>query len=227
MSRAQPGTATPVATTATDVAVGSNRPKPQPVSLPALDASDSFLRKLVEALSQHPLLAKLLATDSLVRSAALAVVQIGEGRTPFKPLAVMRPESRLAIVGTISGRIDPRTYVRWEGATTALLSVRPADAAQLYVNVKPLFDDAYAELGHPGGNFDDAIVLAIRTLEDTPQPKLDPVLMRRPGYYEHDDPALRALLPVQKQLLLFGTANRQRVMSWLKHLAAALDLKVD
>ena len=38
-----------------------------------------------------------------------------------------------------------------------MLSVQPADAAQLYVNVKDLFDAAYAELGHPGGNFDEAI----------------------------------------------------------------------
>jgi hypothetical protein len=226
MSRAQPGPATPVATTATDVAVGAKRPKAQPVTLPALDASDAFLRKLVEMLSQHPLLANLVATEGLVRNAALAVVQIGEGRTPFRPLAVVRPTSRLSIVGTVSGRIDPRTYVRWEVATSALLSVNPADAAQLYVNVKPLFDEAYAELGHPNGNFDDAIVLAIRTLEDTPRPKVDPVLLRRPGYYEHEDPALRGLLPVQKQLLLLGPSNSQKVLNWLKQLAEALDLKI-
>jgi hypothetical protein len=115
--------------------------------------------------------------------------------------------------------------VRWEVATSALLSVNPADAAQLYVNVKPLFDEAYGELGHPNGNFDDAIVLAIGTLEDTPQVKVDPVLLRRPGYYEHEDPVLRGLLPVQKQLLLLGPTNSQKIMTWLKQLAEALDLK--
>src|SRR6185503_5277477 len=47
MSRAQPRTAIPAPTQATDVAVGSNRPKRQPMSLPKLDDSDTLLRELV------------------------------------------------------------------------------------------------------------------------------------------------------------------------------------
>ena len=43
-----------------------------------------------------------------------------------------------------------------------------SEAAQLYVNVKPLFDQAYIELGHQGGDFDTAIVRAIEALGDTP-----------------------------------------------------------
>src|SRR5262245_15621173 len=74
MSRVQPGTAVPAPTTATDVAVGSNRPKRQPIDLPSLDASDSMLSALVSALSKHPTLARLLATPGLVRQTTLAVV---------------------------------------------------------------------------------------------------------------------------------------------------------
>src|SRR5215472_11103038 len=71
LSRAQPGTATPASTAATDVAVVSNRPKRQNLDLPSLDNSDSFLRPLVAALSQHPMLAKLLATQGLIRGMTL------------------------------------------------------------------------------------------------------------------------------------------------------------
>jgi hypothetical protein len=63
-------------------------------------------------------------------------------------------------------------------------------------------------------------------LDDTPQPAGDPVLLKRPGYFEHDDPALRALKPVQKQLLLVGAEHRQRLMTWLEAFASALDLHV-
>ena len=108
----------------------------------------------------------------------------------------------------------------------ALTSVSSTEAAQLYVNVKPLFDQAYIELGHPGGDFDTAIVTAIATLADTPRVEGDPVLQRRTGYFEHDDMALRALPPVQKQFLLIGPENRAKTLTWLKQFAAALDLKV-
>jgi hypothetical protein len=227
MSRSQPETATPAPTTATDVAVGSNRPERQPLDLPSLDVSDRFIAGLVSALSQHPTLARMLATPGLVRSTTLAVVQIGQGRTPSDPLKVLRPASRVRIDGGASGQIDPRTYSRWDNAVSALTSIAPADAAQLYVNVKPLFDQAYVELGNSGGDFDTAIMRAIGTLADTPSGTDNPVLIRKTNYLEYDDQTLRALPPVQKQFLLIGPENRQKVMAWLRQVAAALDLKVE
>jgi hypothetical protein len=226
MSRAQPSTATPAPTTATDVAVASTRPKRQAIDLPPLDESDPLLRQLVTTLSQHPTLARFLASKGLIRATALAVVQIGDGKTPAAPLKAMKPAGTVMIDGPASGHIDPKTYARWDGATSALLSIKTSDAAQLYVNVKPLLDQAYSELGHPGGDFDAAIVRAIGMLDETPTPTDEPVLLRRPYGFEHDDQTLRALPPVQKQFLLIGPDNRKRVMAWLKQFASVLELKL-
>ena len=228
MSRAQPVATVPAPTAATDVALKSKRPVGQPgIDLPPLDESDTSIRDLISALSRHPTLARLLATKGLVRSATLAVVQIGEGKTPATPLAALRPASRLRIVGGSTGKVDPITYIRWDSAVASLISVNPNEASQAYVNVKRLFDEAYRDLGHADGDFDDAIVRAIRTLDDTPNIAGDPVLLQRPNYFEHEDPALSSLLPVQKQLLLLGPAHRKRVMTWLHQFAAALELKID
>lgn len=226
MSRTQPAPSAPPSPTAKDVAIGSNRPIRQPLDLPSLDDSDSLLRSLVSALSQHPGLARLLATPGLIRAATLAVVQIGDGRTPADPLKLLRPATRLSTEGAASGRLTPESYRRWDTATGALVSVSPTEAAQLYVNVKPLIDQAYIELGHTGEDFDDAIVRAMQMLMDTPQLAAEPVLLRRSGYYEFEDPALRTLRPVQKQLLLMGPDNRRRLVDWLKAFAGALDLKL-
>ena len=65
-----------------------------------------------------------------------------------------------------------------------------------------------------------------RAGQDTPAVSGDPELVRRPGYYEHVDPALRAVPPVQKQFLLAGPDNRQKILAWLKRFANALDLKI-
>ena len=228
LSRAQPGTANPGATAATESAVVSTRPKRQNMDLPSLDDSDSFLRPLVAALSQHPALARLLATQGLIRNATLATVQIGEGKTPAVPMAVLRPTTRLALIGSAAtGRLDPATYTRWDSNTEALVSIDPKDLAQLYVNVKVLFDQAYKDLGHPNADFDEAIVHAIDTLADTPQVDQDMVLIRKqPGFFEHEDQTLRTLLPVQKQFLLMGPDNRRKILDWLKRLADRLELKL-
>jgi len=225
MTRAQPNETLPAPTEASDSARTPNRPQRQPLELPTLESSDTLFRDLVGVLSRNPLLARLLATDGLVRAAVLSVDQIGDGRTPALPLSPMRPPTRLAITGTDSGPIDARTYARWDSATAALTSINPTEAAQLYVNLKPLFDAAYGDLGHPA-DFDAGITRAINILIASPEPTGDPVLLRRPGYYEHTDAGLRSLRPVQKQLLLLGPESRQQVLSWLRRLADALDLTI-
>lgn len=221
---AQP--AAPAPTAATDVAVGTNRPSRQPLELPALSASDALMRETVATLSRHPQLARFLATSQLISAAVLTVEQIGDGKTPAVPLKVLRPAERLTIMGSETGRIDPASYVRWDANVAALTSVRPTEAAQVYVNLKPLFDEAYAELGHANGDFDASLVRAIRMLTETPEPASEPILMRRPAYFEYTDAALRSLRPVQKQFLLVGTERRARLRAWFATFAAALDLKL-
>jgi hypothetical protein len=223
MSRTQPAPVPLPSAAVTDVDAASNRPRRQLIDLPALAESDSLVRSLVSTLSQHPTLARFLATRGLVRASTLAVVQIGDGRTPDRPLLSLRPSTHAQIAGA-SGPVSDASYARWDSLAAGLTSVPSADAAQLYVNVKPLVDEAYIELGHAEGNFDDAIVRAIQMLRDTPNPASPPTLLRRPGYLEFEDPALRALKPVQKQFLLMGAGNRGRILAWLEELADHLDL---
>jgi hypothetical protein len=94
------------------------------------------------------------------------------------------------------------------------------------VNVKPLVDQAYQDLGHSDPDFDRAIIKAIETLSETPRLAAEPSLLSKPGYFEHEDPALKALLPVQRQFLLAGPENQRQIVSWLKRVASSLDLSV-
>lgn len=225
MSRSPAPPAAPPAATAPEVAASpATRPVRQAMNLPRLAESDAFIRDLVSALSKHPTLARLLATPTLVRGMVGGVVQIGDGRTPVDWLRVLRPAARLQITERTAGPPTPASYARWGTIADAVTSVSPADAAQLYVNVKPLIDEAYVELGQPDGDFDRAIVRAIQVLRDTPVPASDPVLLRRPGYFEHQDSSLQALRPVQKQLLLLGPETRRRLMAWIDDFARALEL---
>jgi hypothetical protein len=226
LSRANVEPAPPTFANATGAPTASPRPKRQAIDLPPLDASDETFRRLLSTMSSNPTLGRLIATPAIVRGTALAVVQIGDGRTPAVPFKALRPSSHTTIVGSGTGPLDTRSYRRWDAATAALLSLPPEDIAQLYVNVKPLFDQAYQDLGHTDPDFDRAIVKAIEMLNETPRLTTDPVLLSKPGYFEHDDPALKALLPVQRQFLLLGPENQRQILGWLKRLASSLDLSV-
>src|SRR5262245_42098720 len=104
LSRAHVPATVPAPASATEVALRSVRPKRQPLELPALNDSDTFMRELVATLSQHPTLAKLFATKGVVRALTLAVIQIGDGKTPANPLSVLKPLSRLRITTSPTGK---------------------------------------------------------------------------------------------------------------------------
>ena len=217
MSRAQPAAAVPAPATATEVALGSKRPKRQNLEICRRSASPTrswpIWSRRCRSTRRSRGCSRPRASCAASRSPSC---RSATARRPRSPLAVLRPLSRLRIIGASPAKIEPVTYIRWDSNVSALLSVSPEDTARVYVNVKPLFDEAYRELGHPDGDFDEAIVRAIRMLDATPNLAGDPVLVERPHYFEHEDPALRSLLPVQKQLLLVGPERRRRLMSWLK-----------
>ena len=134
MSRAQPPSVIPSPTSPTNPTTESRRPKPEPLHLPSLLDSDAMLREAAGTLSRNPLLARLVATRGLVRNATLAIVQIGDGKTPAVPLAVLRPPVRLQIPRQQSGRVEAASFARWEAATRPFFNA-PSDS-RVYVNVK-------------------------------------------------------------------------------------------
>jgi hypothetical protein len=105
-------------------------------------------------------------------------------------------------------------------------SIDPARLAALYARFYPLFQDAYAEIGFPGGYFNDRLVEVIDHLLATPRPPL-PLAVRlvevrsetpstRPWIrYEFADPALERLSAGQKLMLRIGPENRRRLESVL------------
>ena len=208
--------AQPAPTTSTEVPVGAATPLTIPDEpLPPLSASDSFVRRVVALLSDHPALARWLASDALIQRTATAVEQAGDGRSPVEPFGFARPGSRTAAVPRGSGSvIDPASYRRWDELTAVIASVDPAQAAELYRHVRPLFVETYREMGHPDGNFDAAIGRAAGRVLGTPVIQQPLVVEERRGYLEHSDATLRGLPPISRQLLLMGPANVQRLQDW-------------
>ena len=215
--------AQPAPTTSTEVPVGAAAPLTIPDEpLPPLSASDSFVRRVVALLSDHPALARWLANDALIQRTATAVEQAGDGRSPVEPFGFARPGSRTAMASRGGESvIDPASYRRWDELTAVIASVDPAQAAELYRHVRPLFVETYREMGHPDGNFDAAIGRAAGRVLATPVIQQPLAVDQRRGYLEHSDPTLRGLPPISRQLLLMGPANVERLQDWTRRFLQA------
>lgn len=220
--------AEPAPTASTEVPVGAPAPLALPDEpLPPAALSDGFIRRVVALLSGHPTLARWLATEGLVARTAIAVEQVGDGRTPFEPFGFARPAARAATIARGQDLIvDPASHRRWDDMTATVLSVDPRQAAEVYRHVRPLFVETYRGMGHPDGNFDAAIGRAAGRVLTTPVLQEPIAVEARRGYVEHRSVELRSLPAVSRQMLLMGPANVQRLQEWTTRFIKAAGIEV-
>lgn len=209
--------------TATEAPIDNKAPAP-PVDLPPLDRMDTFLRPLLQALSNRPELAKWLATDDLTRQLAMAIDHASTGNSPARDFKVLAPSSPFVAGRRGSKRIiDPAGYRRYDSLVQTVTSIDASKVANIFKTIRPRLNEAYQQAGNPGQNVDAAIVKALDILIETPVVK-DPVEVIESGgaAWAYDDDDLEALLPTQKQLLRMGPANADRLQVWLRALRDAL-----
>jgi len=204
-------------------------PMPSPTvsrtPLPQLDASDAFVRKLVEALSANPGWAKWLATEGLVRRFVVVVDNVAEGKAPTKHLAELGPKGRFEVVDRGKSKfVDLKSYARYDAAAAIFASLDTKGTAEAYRQLKPLIDKAYRDLGYPDRKFDATLAKAIDRLLATPIPPETVELRSAVKSYRYADAKLEALTPPQKQLVRLGPENMKKVQEKLREIRRALAL---
>jgi hypothetical protein len=195
--------------------------------LPALEASDAFVRERAAAASPRPELAAWLAGEGLVARFVAAVDEVANGESPRAPLPELAPRGPFRALER-EGRhfADPRSASRYDTVAAVFASLDPQVCARLHRLLLPLFERAYGELGRREGSFDDVLARAFRELLRAPVRDDAIELVPRLRSYEYADPALEALSPAQKHLLRMGPANARRVQAKLRELATALGLEL-
>jgi Protein of unknown function (DUF3014) len=219
--------ATPKATARPAVPAPATAPAATPtpaVQLPRLDESDGFVRQAATGLSAHPEVARWLGRTGLVRTLTAVVVNVADGETPRPHLEFLAPKQRFRAARRPARLIvpDPAGFAGYDTFADAIASVDAAGAANAYRTLEPLFDAAYADLGHPEGGFRGALDKAIKALVAVPVLRADVELVPHAVGFRYADPELEGLTAAQKQFLRIGPRNVRLVQGKLKEFASAL-----
>lgn len=197
-----------------------------PVELPPLSRSDAFVRDVAVRLSDHPALVRWLAHEDLVRRFVAGVANVAEGKSPRSHVQFLAPEEPFR-VRRADGELvaHPRAYGRYDLAVDVFTSVDIGAAVELYHEMEPLFDAAYAEIGEPGTTFRGTFARALERLLAVEIPTRPPELEEAVISYRYADPAMESLDPASKHLLRLGPERAARVQTKLRFLQAGLDLE--
>ena len=118
--------------------------------------------------------------------------------------------------------VDPVNYRRYTPNVEMLEAADTADIVASYQDYRPLFEEAFSQLGYPDGDFDQRLRSLIDELLATPDVSGPVRLIKPEAYYLYADEELESLTAGQKVLLRMGPDNAARVKAKLTELRDTL-----
>ena len=199
-------------------------PKLPSFVLPRLDDSDQLIRDGAVSLTRHEGINFWLSPNELIRKFVVFTDNVANGRVARGPARVLTPEGPFT-VKKMSEKIfllDTASYSRYNIFTEVIISIDTRRAAELYELLRPLFQEAFDELGYPEQSFNDVIFRAIGRLLETPVIEA-PIMLTQPVVmYEFANPRLEALSAAQKQMIRMGPKNTRALQAKLSEVAIEL-----
>ncbi len=209
--------------------VGEEKPAPaRPIV--KMDESDAWIRQNAKTVSPHPRFLDWLKVGNFIRLITVVVDNIAEGRSPRPHLGFLAPGKGFEIMEKDKKLyLDPSGYKRYDSIGDVFSSIDAQKAAQTFEVLKPLFQQAYRELGYPKKDFRDTLIRAIVVLLLTPAVQGDILLEEEEMgiNYRFDDDHLEKLMNAQKHLIRMGPENSRKIQSKLFQIAVALGVPQD
>lgn len=192
--------------------------------LPPLNESDSLVMSRLASMELGATLLRMITPEEVVRRFVVFADNVARGELPQLDYPVRRVSESMPVRA-----VDDNLYVMEESAhrrfdqlidTLVALDVR--HAMSIYRALRPLMEEAYAELGYPDADFDEVIVRAIDQVLEAPTVE-GPYQLIDPGVmYEFAESDIESMSPVAKQLIRIGPENAQRLRDRLRDYRAQI-----
>ena len=195
--------------------------------LPRLDSSDIVAKDAIETILNGDAFIRLLVPDRIIRNIVATVDNLPRNKIAAQVLPIKPLPGPLATLGAAHGtsiaRDNAGRYAAYVDAAEAIDTKR---LVGFYVRLYPLLQQAYVELGYPGGYFNDRLIGVIDHLLAAPEPK-PPVYVSQPRImFEFVDPNLAELSAGQKILVRVGIDNELRLKAKLREIRKSLVAEV-
>ncbi|MBA6231560.1 MULTISPECIES: DUF3014 domain-containing protein [unclassified Colwellia] len=182
------------------------------IILPSLDESDVWVQEKLPNYTWRKELLKLVINKDMVRRFVVFTDNFAQGNLAYAHSPLVKPSTKFSANEINNGTT---TDWKWNESTTQrftlyvdlLRSFDSETLVQWYFEMKPLIDQAYAELGYPEDNFTDVLHDAITKVLDMEIPKESLDLVRPSVMFRYKDEQVEALDDADKLLLRLGKEN--------------------
>jgi hypothetical protein len=182
------------------------------ILLPTLDESDSWFSTKLPELTWRKELLKLVVTEDMIRRFVVFTDNFNQGTLAYEHTPLITPNVKFTAIesqsdGVVKWQWDEDSARRFSLYVDLLRSMDSDMLIEWYVELKPLIDQAYEELGYPDDDFTEVLHNAITKVLDMEVPKDQPELKRPSVMYKYEDESLESLDDAEKLLLRLGKEN--------------------
>ncbi|RXE98134.1 DUF3014 domain-containing protein [Pseudoalteromonas sp. PS5] len=195
--------------------------EPEAPVLPSLSQSDTEIKAAVANFMSNQAV-KLLADDDVIRRTVVYVDNLANGKIAEKHSPVVKPQDNFSVIDDDIIITDPNSYERYTPYVAMFDTMSTAQVVRLYDQYKPLFEEAYEEIGYEGNEFNGILADAIDELLATPIPDTALPLIKESVTYKYAYAEWEQLSAAQKQFLRMGPENMKKVKKRLKEIKSAL-----
>jgi hypothetical protein len=191
--------------------------------LPALDESDEPLREALAAPLGRQALNDIVITKDIARKIVATIDNLPRKKLAERLLPVKPPSGQFLTSG--QGEIvtlSAANYARYSRYVKLAQAVDAKQLVTLYVELYPLFQQAYQQLGYPKKQFNDRLIQAIDDLLAAPAVPQPVELVRPKVLYEFEDPALEDLSAGQKIMVRIGPEQAAAMKAKLREIRREL-----
>jgi hypothetical protein len=186
------------------------QPEPEPPMTPA--DGDALLRQQLAAANADVNLGKLMNNEHPLDVSAALIDGLGRGIILRKMLPADPPKQAFSVAQDGDALyMSTASYERYDGYTDAIASLDSGILVDTFHTLRPLYEQAFEQLGLDGGDFDNAVIRTLDMVLATPEIDEPITLKPKSVVYIYTDPALESLPAVQKQLLRMGPDNIRRL----------------
>ncbi len=191
--------------------------------LPPLEESDSMVREQLSAAGVGPELDRLEQQQNLIQQGTALIDSFSRGLVVRKLLPIDPPKEPFSVTQVEERTVmNPAGYARYNDYAEAIATLDIAVLVNNFHTMRPLYEQAYGQLGLNPDDFDNAVIRMLDRILATPEIQEPIALTRKSVMYQYADPQLEELAPLQKQLLRMGPENIRRIKAQARALRAGL-----
>jgi len=203
------------------------------VFLPTLDESDDWIQKRLPELTWRNELLLLLITDDVIRRFVVFTDNFAQGLLAYEHSLFIQPKVKFSVDEQLPAIDGEQNVWQWDSETSKrfdlyvdlLRSVDSTKLVNLYIDIKPLIDEVYLELGYEE-DFTYTLQDAITRVLDMDLPKSVMNVTRTSVMYKFQDTQLEALDDSDKLMLRIGKENLLIIKSVLLEINEKLTKRV-